>query len=155
MTVATTCSGHSPACIFYADGKCKRDKCNLTVNCGWSDQELCPSYEPSPDSDSVSVWSGTTVSTTPEPKEFMEPKESMEKNVNHPKRYTKGKIECIDALESAVAGKTPEEAVYVANVIKYLWRYEEKEPLRSLLSARWYLDRLISKYEITACIKSK
>lgn len=74
-------------------------------------------------------------------------KESMEKNVNHPKRYTKGKIECIDALESAVAGKTPEDAICVANVIKYLWRYEEKEPLRSLKSAEWYLKRLIAKYE--------
>lgn len=74
--------------------------------------------------------------------------ESLEENVNHPKRYTKGKIECIDALESAVAGKTPEEAICVANVIKYLWRYEEKEPLRSLKSAEWYLKRLISKYEI-------
>jgi len=75
------------------------------------------------------------------------PKESLEKNVNHPKCYTKGKIECIDALESAVVGKTPEEAICVANVIKYLWRYEEKEPLRSLKSAEWYLKRLISKYE--------
>jgi hypothetical protein len=76
--------------------------------------------------------------------------ESLEKNVNHPKRYTKGKIECIDALESAVVGKTPEEAICVANVIKYLWRYEEKEPLRSLKSAEWYLKRLISKYEYEA-----
>ena len=73
--------------------------------------------------------------------------ETLEKNVNHPKRYTKGKIECIDALESAVVGKTPEEAICVANVIKYLWRYEEKEPLRSLKSAEWYLKRLISKYD--------
>lgn len=75
-------------------------------------------------------------------------KETFEQNVNHPKRYTKGKIECIDALESAVVGKTPEEAICVANVIKYLWRYEEKEPLRSLKSAEWYLKRLISKYEM-------
>lgn len=73
--------------------------------------------------------------------------ESMEQNVNHPKRYNKGKIECIDALESAVAGKSPEDAICVANVIKYLWRYEEKEPLRSLKSAEWYLKRLIAKYE--------
>lgn len=77
----------------------------------------------------------------------MASKESLEKNVNHPLRYTKGKVECIDALESAVAGKSPEDAICVANVIKYLWRYEEKEPLRSLMSARWYLDRLIGKYE--------
>ena len=149
MTVATTCPDHSLDCIFYVDGRCKRDKSNLTVNCNWGDQELCPSYEPSPETSCLPTWSGTTVSKAPEPEE------TLEKNVNHPKRYTKGKIECIDALESAVAGKTPEEAICVANVIKYLWRYEEKEPLRSLLSARWYLDRLISKYETTVCIKSK
>jgi hypothetical protein len=66
-------------------------------------------------------------------------------DVCHPLRYTKGLIECIDAIDSAVTGKPPEEAVCVANIIKYLWRYEEKEPVRSLLSARWYLDRLIDK----------
>lgn len=73
------------------------------------------------------------------------PVESLEKNVNHPSRYTRGKVECIDALESAVVGKPPDEAIHVANVIKYLWRYEEKEPLRSLMSAEWYLKRLIDK----------
>lgn len=71
--------------------------------------------------------------------------EPMDKNVNHPSRYTRGKIECVDALESAVVGKSPDEAIYVANIIKYLWRYEEKEPLRSLMSAEWYLKRLIEK----------
>lgn len=73
--------------------------------------------------------------------------ESMYLNVNHPTRYTKGKIECIDALDAAVVGKPPDEAICVANVIKYLWRYEEKEPLRSVKSAEWYLKRLISKLE--------
>ena len=71
--------------------------------------------------------------------------EPLEKNVNHPSRYTRGEIECIDALESAVVGKSPDEAIYVANIIKYLWRYEEKEPLRSLMSAEWYMKRLIGK----------
>lgn len=66
-------------------------------------------------------------------------------NVNHPHRYTKGEVECITAIDSAVVGKPPDQVVCVANIIKYLWRYEEKEPLRSLLSARWYLDRLIDK----------
>lgn len=65
--------------------------------------------------------------------------------VNHPLRYTKGEVECIDAIDSAVVGKPPDEAVCVANVLKYVWRYEEKEPVRSLESARWYLDRLIGK----------
>lgn len=95
----------------------------------------------------VADYSGVRIQTKPV-EESAKPAESLEKNVNHPKRYTKGKIECIDALESAVVGKTPEEAICVANVIKYLWRYEEKEPLRSLKSAEWYLKRLISKYEM-------
>lgn len=73
------------------------------------------------------------------------PSDGPSSNVNHPVRYTKGGVECIDALESAVAGKPPDEAVSVANVIKYLWRYEEKEPVRSLESAEWYLRRLIRK----------
>lgn len=66
-------------------------------------------------------------------------------NVNHPHRYTKGDIECIDAIDSAVIAIPPDEAVCVANVIKYIWRFNEKEPVRSLESARWYLDRLIAK----------
>lgn len=66
-------------------------------------------------------------------------------DVDHPARYTKGKVECIDAIDSAIVEKPPDEAVCVANVIKYLWRYEEKEPVRSLRSAKWYLERLIEK----------
>ena len=44
--------------------------------------------------------------------------------VNHPQHYTQGGIECIDALKAATVGKRGIEAVCVANVIKYLWRYE-------------------------------
>lgn len=65
-------------------------------------------------------------------------------NVNHPAHYTRGGIECIDALASAVVGKKPFEAVCVANVIKYLWRYEEKNGLEDVRKAKWYLDRLES-----------
>lgn len=66
-------------------------------------------------------------------------------NVNHPKHYTKGGIECIDALKAATVGKTGIEAVCVANIIKYLWRYEEKNGAEDCLKARWYLDRLIEE----------
>ena len=66
-------------------------------------------------------------------------------DVNHPLRYTKGGVECIDALDAATVGKPPDEAICVANIIKYLWRYEEKDPVRSLESAEWYLKRLIGK----------
>lgn len=67
--------------------------------------------------------------------------------VNHPHHYTKGGVECIDALDAATVGKPPDEAICVANVIKYLWRYEEKTPVESVRKAKWYLDRLIAKVE--------
>jgi hypothetical protein len=70
-------------------------------------------------------------------------------SVNHPPHYTKGGIECIDAIDAAVANKPGGEAPYVANVIKYVWRYNDKGGVESLRKARWYLDRLISKLETT------
>lgn len=67
-------------------------------------------------------------------------------NVNHPKHYTQAGIECIDALNAATVGKTGIEAVCVANVIKYLWRYEEKNGLEDICKAEWYLGRLKAEY---------
>ena len=67
--------------------------------------------------------------------------------VNHPSQYTQGEVECIDAIDSAVTALPPDEAVCVANVIKYVWRYRFKSPVESLKKARWYLDRLIGKME--------
>ncbi len=65
--------------------------------------------------------------------------------VNHPSHYTQGSIECIDAIKAATVGKTGIEAVCVANVIKYLWRYEEKNGPEDVKKARWYLERLINE----------
>ena len=67
--------------------------------------------------------------------------------VNHPQHYTQGGIECIDALKAATVGKRGIEAVCVANVIKYLWRYEEKNGIEDVKKARWYIDRLIRELE--------
>lgn len=68
-------------------------------------------------------------------------------NVNHPSHYTQGKVECLDALESATIGKSGIEAVCVANIIKYLWRYEEKNGLEDIKKAQFYLNRLIATLE--------
>lgn len=67
--------------------------------------------------------------------------------INHPSHYTKGRIECIDAIDSATAGKSGIEAVCVANIIKYLYRYEEKNGLEDVKKAQWYLNKLISELE--------
>lgn len=68
-------------------------------------------------------------------------------NVNHPSHYTQGKVECIDALESATIGKSGIEAVCVANIIKYLWRYEEKNGVEDVKKAKFYLNRLLATLE--------
>ena len=66
----------------------------------------------------------------------------MEENVNHPLHYNQGGIECIEALKAATINKPPFEAVCVSNIIKYLWRYEEKGGIEDVEKAGWYLQRL-------------
>ena len=68
-------------------------------------------------------------------------------NVNHPSHYNQGGIECIDALKAATVGKTGIEAICVANVIKYCWRYEEKNGLEDVKKAQFYINRLIQELE--------
>lgn len=67
--------------------------------------------------------------------------------VSHPKHYTQGSIECIDALKAATVGKRGIEAVCVANVIKYLWRYEEKNGIEDVRKAKFYIERLLKELE--------
>lgn len=67
-------------------------------------------------------------------------------NIN-PQHYKNGKVECIDALESATVNKTGLEAVCTANIIKYLWRYEAKNGLEDVNKAKWYLEKLINHLE--------
>lgn len=71
----------------------------------------------------------------------------MKDNVNSPGHYTQAGIECIDAITVAVSGKSGIEAVCVANVIKYLWRYELKNGVEDVKKAQWYLNRLVSELE--------
>lgn len=64
-------------------------------------------------------------------------------NIN-PDHYKQGKIECIDALEAATINKPGFEGACVANIIKYLWRYEAKGGLEDIKKADWYMQRLIN-----------
>ena len=67
--------------------------------------------------------------------------------VNAPPHYTQGGIECIDAIKAATINKRGIEAVCVANVIKYVWRYEAKNGLEDVKKAQFYLNRLIDELE--------
>lgn len=73
-------------------------------------------------------------------------------NIN-PQHYKNGKVECIDALESATVNKTGLEAVCTANIIKYLWRYEAKNGLEDVKKAKWYLEKLINYLENKGGVK--
>lgn len=61
--------------------------------------------------------------------------------VNQPNHYTQGKMQCWDAIE----GMLGDHAVhaYRANVLKYVWRYQDKGGVVDLEKARVYLDRII------------
>ena len=64
--------------------------------------------------------------------------------VNHPKHYTKGGIETLDFILAKVEGLTPQEAVLVGHIIRYVSRYNDKfNPVEDLKKAKFYLDKLI------------
>lgn len=62
--------------------------------------------------------------------------------VQHPSHYTQGGIECLDAIKAATVDKQGIEAVCVANVIKYIWRFEKKNGLQDIDKALFYLKYL-------------
>lgn len=67
--------------------------------------------------------------------------------VDHPSHYTKGNIECIDAIEEATKDLKGIRATDTGNVIKYMWRWKYKNGLEDLKKAQWYLNHLIEKEE--------
>lgn len=73
---------------------------------------------------------------------------SNEKNmVNHPDHYNAGSIECIDALDSMLAGyKDPCIAALAWNAVKYVWRAPLKGDMKqNFEKARFYLDKILEK----------
>jgi hypothetical protein len=56
----------------------------------------------------------------------------------HPAHYNQGDIECIDALRSSL-GPEGFAAFCAGNVIKYVWRYGQKDGLHDLKKAAAYL----------------
>jgi len=62
-------------------------------------------------------------------------------NIN-PGHYKDSEIECIDAIESSMS-KEAFKGYLKGNIIKYVWRYEQKNGVEDLKKARWYLARLV------------
>lgn len=71
----------------------------------------------------------------------------MKDPVNHPEHYTRGNIECLDAIKSALGDKYK---YYVqGNLIKYIWRFPHKNGFQDLQKAQFYLNDLINSYDDT------
>jgi hypothetical protein len=69
-------------------------------------------------------------------------------NVNHPPHYNQGGIECIEAIKAATGSGFIKYCT--GNVIKYLWRYDNKGGVEDLKKAAWYLDRAIKEMEVSS-----
>jgi len=67
-------------------------------------------------------------------------------NVNHPNHYTQGGIECIKAIEASMPPSGFQDYCK-GNVLKYIWRFREKNGLEDLKKARVYLDWMIESME--------
>ena len=70
----------------------------------------------------------------------------VEDNPIEPDHYRGDGVECIDALRACLS---PDgfQGFCAGNVIKYVWRYREKNGTEDLNKARWYLDKLIEVRE--------
>jgi hypothetical protein len=63
----------------------------------------------------------------------------------NPSHYKQGSIECIEAIKAALRGGFT--AYLWGNILKYTWRWPNKNGIEDLKKARWYLDRLIQEEE--------
>ena len=62
-------------------------------------------------------------------------------NVNHPKHYLKGGLECIQVIKAELTPQQYEGYLY-GNVLKYMWRWLDKNGLEDLRKAAKYLEWL-------------
>ena len=66
----------------------------------------------------------------------------------NPKHYKSAKgLECIDCIEGVVEGLTGIEATDTGNIIKYIWRWKNKDGVNDLKKAQWYINHLIAHVE--------
>ena len=62
--------------------------------------------------------------------------------VNHPSHYTRGSVEAIDAIKSAL-GDEGFVDFCIGNCMKYAYRWRHKNGIEDLRKAAWYLNEAI------------
>ena len=77
-------------------------------------------------------------------KTWQSPTKEVETSPSYPAHYKDPPIQFIDAVKAAMT--TEQYLGFLrGNVIKYLWRYENKGGKQDLEKAEWYLKRLIEE----------
>lgn len=67
--------------------------------------------------------------------------------VKQPSHYIRNGLECIDAIKAAVEGLDGFEGYCIGNVIKYSWRWKQKDGIQDLRKAQEYLHILTTALE--------
>lgn len=109
-------------CLYLFHGKCNKDLCKVCGrSCLRNSGEACEFF--------ISAY-----------------ETAQSDNINHPGHYCQGGIECIKAIEASM---TPEEfqGYCKGNVMKYIWRFREKNGLEDLKKAQVYLGWMIESKE--------
>ncbi len=75
---------------------------------------------------------------------YLAMREDEKDNIN-PDHYKNGEIECIDAIEASMT-KEAFRGYCKGNILKYVWRYENKNLDEDLKKSQWYTKRLLSTY---------
>jgi len=117
-------------CLYLFDGKCAHELCAAhNKSCVRNSGESCGFF-----------MSRDTF------KKHEEQETAQPDAVNHPNHYCQGGIECIKAIEASM---TPEEfqGYCKGNVMKYIWRFREKNGLEDLKKAQVYLGWMIESKE--------
>lgn len=71
----------------------------------------------------------------------------IDNKVSHPNHYrSKSGLECKDVIEAVTEDMTGYEAVYTANVIKYIWRWKKKNGDEDLRKAKQYIDFILDNH---------
>lgn len=71
----------------------------------------------------------------------------IDNKVSHPNHYqSKSGLECKDVIEAATEDLVGYEAVYTANIIKYVWRWKKKNGDEDLRKAKQYIDFILDKH---------
>ena len=112
-------------------GECKKHYPNGCEDCRYGDSiGLCCFKQEPP------IWDfGTANEATPPDM------------VNKPAHYVKGNTECIDFIRAIVSDLTPYEAYCLGNVVKYLWRFKDKNGVIDLDKAVRYIEFLKEAWE--------